>query len=150
MKCLIYILVFTLCSCSLMKQTTKSKKETKKDVSIDRIIKETSTKTIYRPKDSVVYVPNFHFKDTTIYKRGTTNTIRTVYNSQGQVSQIDCISDEIKEMFQSYKETIEKEQDNSKITEKDKTSDTQFKLSPLNILYIFIGLSILLIIYKKV
>lgn len=93
-----------------------------------------------RAGDTLSYVvPNVKYRDTTIYiknfeKQGS-NTIRIAYDEQG-TQQIDCISDEIRELTKS----IVSLQDNSK------TKETEFK--DINFLYIFLGLVCLLFVNK--
>lgn len=129
MKIKILILLLLLSSCSVLKG--------KKDIE--------STKTVrtetFRKADTLNYVvPNAIYKDTTIYirnfeKQGS-NTLKISYDKQGNQTEIDCISDAVKEL----NETIETLKDNSK------TKDTSF--NSVNFLYIFLGLGALLIVNK--
>ena len=122
-------IIFLLFGCKTLKD--------KKDIE--------STKTtrieLYKKADTLQYsVPNVKYKDTTIYVRNFeksgSNTLKIVYDKQGNQTQIDCISDAVREL----NETIESLKDNSK------TKETEFKSS--NFLYIFLGLAGLLIVNK--
>jgi hypothetical protein len=120
-----------LCSCKTLKD--------KKDIEQTKI-----TRTeLFKKADTLQYsVPNVKYKDTTIYirnfeKQGS-NTLKIVYDKQGNQTQIDCISEAVKEL----NETIEMLKDNSK------TKETEFKSA--NFLYIFLGLAGLLIVNKLI
>ena len=126
-KLLILILLFT--SCSVLKD--------KKDIEQTKV-----TRTeLFKKADTLQYtVPNVKYKDTTIYvknfeKQGS-NTLKIVYDKEGNTQQIDCISDAVKEL----NETIETLKDQSK------TKETEFKST--NFIYIFLGLASLLIVNK--
>ena len=128
MRCfIILILLFT--SCKTLKD--------KKDIEISKI-----TRTeVFKKADTLNYiVPKAVYKDTTIYirnfEKSGSNTLKIVYDEEGNEKQIDCISDAVKEI----KETVESLKDNSKVKE------TEFK--NINIIYIFLGLSILLVFNK--
>jgi hypothetical protein len=125
----IILLTLLLVSCKTLKD--------KKDIQQVKITRS----EIYRKADTLKYsVPKAVYKDTTIYVRNFekqgSNTLKIVYDKQGNQEQIDCISDAIKE----FSESIETLKDNSKVKE------TEFKSQ--NILYIFIGLAMLLIFNK--
>lgn len=111
----------------------------KKDIETSKI-----TRTeVYKKADTLNYiVPKTVYKDTTIYVRNFekqgSNTLKIVYDKQGNQTEIDCISDAVREL----NETIETLKDNTK------EKDTDFKSS--NFLYIFLGLVALLIINKIV
>lgn len=130
------ILIFSLFSCDTLKEFSKNKTNT------DRTIVERSTTITKRPKDSVVFVPNYIFKDTTIVKRGKTTTLRLDYDSNGVVTKADCTADELNEIKMAI--TQINESINSK--EKDKKKETSFKSEM--IIYIFLGLAFLMIINK--
>jgi hypothetical protein len=123
------LVLVVLCSCKSLKD--------KKDIETTKI-----TRTeLFRKADTLQYsVPNVKYKDTTIYVRNFekqgSNTLKIVYDKQGNQTQIDCISDAVKEL----NETIESLKDNSK------TKETEFKSA--NFLYIFLGLAGLLIVNK--
>jgi hypothetical protein len=131
MKKLIVLIFLVLCSCKTLKD--------KKDIEQTKI-----TRTeLFKKADTLQYsVPNVKYKDTTIYirnfeKQGS-NTLKIVYDKQGNQTQIDCISEAVKEL----NETIEMLKDNSK------TKETEFKSA--NFLYIFLGLAGLLIVNKLI
>lgn len=129
MRFLIILLLLLFSACSVLKD--------KKDIEASTI----ELKEVYRKADTLKYsVPKAIYKDTTIYirnfeKQGS-NTLKLVYDKQGNQTQIDCISDAVKELNQ----TITTFKDNSKI------KDTSFNNTTL--LYIFLGLCLLLIINK--
>jgi hypothetical protein len=123
------LMLVVLFSCSTLKD--------KKDIESTKI---TRTET-FKKADTLRYnVPVAVYKDTTIYVRNFekegSNTLKIVYDKQGNQTQIDCISDAVKEL----NETIESLKDNSKV------KDTQFK--SINFVYIFLGLALLLIVNK--
>ena len=129
MKYTFIILLMFLTSCKTLKD--------KKDIESTKITRS----EIFKKADTLKYsVPNIKFKDTTIYVRNfekpNSNTLKIVYDKQGNQTQIDCISDAVKQL----NETIESLKDNSK------TKETEFKSA--NFLYIFLGLASLLIVNK--
>jgi hypothetical protein len=127
--CLTICFIFNITSCSVLKN--------KKDVEETKV-----TRTeLYKKADTLQYsVPNVKYKDTTIYVRNFekegSNTLKIVYDKEGNTEQIDCISDAVKEL----NETIETLKDNSK------TKETEF--NSMNFVYIFLGLAGLLIVNK--
>lgn len=128
---LVWIVFFILTSCKTLKD--------KKDIESTK----TTISEVYKKGDTLKYVvPKAVYKDTTIYvknfEKSGSNTLKIVYDKEGNQTQIDCMSDSIKEL----NKTIETLKDNSKIKE------TDFK--NVNILYIFLGLVVLLIINKKI
>jgi hypothetical protein len=125
----ILLMLGFLFSCSVLKD--------KKDI---ESTKTTRTET-FKMADTLRYtVPVAVFKDTTVYvhnfeKEGS-NTLKIVYDKNGNQTQIECISDAVREL----NETIETLKDNSK------TKETQFK--SVNFVYIFLGLALLVIVNK--
>jgi len=113
------ILVLTLMfqSCDIYKQSSKSKTDTDFKEQIE-------TKT-FRKGDTVTYlVPKITYKDTTIYttnRQGT--TLKTVYNTQGQIKSIDCFASVIEEFKKENRELKEfiKEKDSVKKEEVNTT-----------------------------
>jgi hypothetical protein len=131
-----YIFYFGLLISILSLNSCKTLKD-KKDIEQTK----TTIKETYKKGDTLKYiVPNVKYRDTTIYVRNFeksgSNTLKIVYDKDGNQTQIDCMSESIKEL----NKTIESLKDNSKVKE------TEFKSE--NILYIFIGLVILLIFNK--
>jgi hypothetical protein len=126
-KYIVILLLLTSCA------STKNKKQT-----------ETSTieRTLTTRKgDTLVYVvPNIKYKDTTIYHKNfekpASNTLKIVYDKQGNQTEIKCISDEINEL----KEYINTFKEDSKVKE------TNF--NNVIIIYVFIGLAFLIIVNK--
>ena len=129
MKKLIF-LAFFLFGCKTIKD--------KKNIERFKITKS----EVYRKADTLEYsVPKAVFKDTTIYVRNFekqgSNTLKIVYDKQGNQTDILCISEAIKQI----NETVESLKDKTKIKE------TEF--NSFNIIYIFIGFFILLLINKR-
>jgi hypothetical protein len=121
--------MFTIIGCKSIKSKT------------DRELNTTTRTETYKKADTLVYtVPKTVYKDTTIYVRNFeksgSNTLKIVYDKEGNQQQIDCISDAVKEL----NETITNFKDNSKVKE------TDFKTT--SIIYIFLGLAGLLIVNK--
>jgi hypothetical protein len=143
MKKFLCLLVFSLLfvSCDILKKSTKEKE----DVSIKDNIE---TKT-FRKGDSVSFRPgNITYKDTTIYRVSKENTVlRTVYDNNGNIRDIDCYASRIEELT---KRNFELEQSN-----KNKTKDKEEKFDSSFILYIVGGLVVLgivalLLFYKTI
>lgn len=130
------LIIFSLFSCETTKEFLKTKTNT------DRTIVERSTTITKRPKDSVVFVPNFIFKDTTIVRRGKTTTLKLDYNNQGYVTKADCTAEELNEI----KRTVKEIQESIQQKDKGKTKVTDFKIG--TILYVFLGLAFLIIVSK--
>jgi hypothetical protein len=125
-----YILILLLVtSCA----TTKNKKQTETST-----IERTLTT---RAGDTLVYVvPNIKYRDTTIYHKNfenpASNTLKIVYDKQGNQTEIKCISDEINEL----REYINTFKEDSKVKESN--------FNNVIIIYVFIGLAFLIIINK--
>lgn len=121
---LVFILI-TLSSCAIKKNSSKTK--------TDRETKEQTEVIEKRKGDTVTYViPKIKLKDTTIYtvnKQGT--TLRTVYDSNSNISQIECFSSLIDVITKSNREVIE--------TIKEKEKDKEEKASSSIVLYLVIG-----------
>ena len=127
---LIASMLFTLFSCDIQKKAIKNKE--------DRTLNEQTETITKRVGDTVSYiVPKITYKDTTIYtvnRQGT--TLRTVYDSSGQIDQIECFSSMIEEITRSNRELVEV------IKQKDQEKTEDFDSS--FILYGFIGIGIIL------
>jgi hypothetical protein len=112
-KLLILLLLF--CSCDIQKRAIKNKE--------DRTVTETVEVRSKRIGDTVTFtIPKFTYKDTTIYtvnRQGT--TLKTVFDTKGQVSEIDCFSSIIDEVLKSNKILVEsiKEKDREKTEDFD-------------------------------
>jgi hypothetical protein len=119
MKKLIYLLiVLSFISCDVMKQSTKSKEDLSSKESFEQIT--------FRPGDSVSFrpKPNIIYKDTTIYRVTKNNTrLETVYDSNGNIRDINCYTDKIEELT---KRNSELEYQNK---EKEKTKTEEFDSS---------------------
>ena len=143
MKKLFCLLIFFMlfASCDILKKSTKEKE----DVSIKDNIE---TKT-FRKGDSVSFRPgNIMFKDTTIYRVSKENTVlRTVYDNNGNIRDIDCYASRIEELT---KRNFELEQ-----SKKDKQKEKEEKFDSSFILYIVggivvLGIVALLLFYKTI
>ena len=127
MRYLLILLLLTSCA------TTKNKKQTETST-----IERTLTT---RAGDTLTYVvPNIKYKDTTIYHKNfenpSSNTLKIIYDKQGNQTEIKCISDEINEL-KEYINTVK---------EDSKLKKTNF--NNVIIIYVFIGLAFLIIINK--
>jgi len=135
MKKLVLILfIFTSCSVFKGKKQTKTTKDTNK----------TTTEKITRFQEAdttVIKVPNIIYKDTTIIKKGRTNTAYVNFDSKGKID-FQCINDKIQETIER---TIQ-EQTQERIKENVKDKETRY--DPKLILYIFIGLGSLIVVNK--
>lgn len=128
--CLISLIL--LCGCDITKSAAKHKSET-------AMTEESETKT-FRQGDTVHYkVPVVRYKDTTIYtynRQGT--TLKTVYDSAGQVSDIDCIASAI--------ELYEKKRTELESSEKDKQKEKTEGFNTDWILYLVCGIVVIAIV----
>lgn len=122
---LIAFLCLFFVSCDIYKKSNKTK--TDKDFT-----EQIKTKT-YRKGDTVVYVPNIQYKDTTIYtynRQGT--TLKTVYNKSGQLAKVDCYTSAIEEMKEENRKLLEQI--------KNKDSEKKEEVNTTWILYLVGGL----------
>jgi hypothetical protein len=131
MKKYIFLLLLVT-SCNIKKEASK----TKNDIDFSESIK---TET-FRKGDTVSFlVPKY--KDTTIYvtnRQGT--TVRTIYDKQGGVSNIDCYASTIKELSEMNSRLL----DQSKI----KNQKKQEGMDHTFMLYIAIGFIVVLLIKR--
>lgn len=124
------IIALSFSSCDIMKKSQKSKTDT--SVSAGEEIKT------FREGDSVSYRPKYNvkYKDTTIYRVTKNNTrLETVYDSEGNIRDINCYTDKIEELVKRNYELEHSEK--NKAQEKTENFDSSF------ILYIVIGVVIL-------
>lgn len=117
-----YILILlVLSSCNVQKKALKNKTDRQLTEQVETITK--------RLGDTVTYsVPNIVLKDTTIYtvnRQGT--TLKTVYNKQGSISEIDCYTSMIEEVTKINRQLLEQ------IKEKNQEKQETFK--PANFFY---------------
>lgn len=122
--------LFLVISCDITKSASKTKLDTslKDDLETKRL----------RKGDSVGYYPdrNIILKDTTIYRVSKENTVlRTVYDSSGNISSVECTAAQIEELT---RRNILLEQE---VKQKDSTKEENFDSS--FILYIIIGIVVL-------
>lgn len=128
----IYIIIFIIFfnSCKVSKGIDKTK--------TNRTLTENVETQVKRKGDTVTYtIPKVILKDTTIYtvnKQGT--TLRTVYNQQGQISQIDCFASMIEEITRSNSLLVEAIKDKSK--EKTEEFNPQYFIYSIGILLIIV------------
>lgn len=127
----ILLLLIALSGCGIKKTAIKSK--------VDRTLKEQTESITKRKGDTVTYtIPKIVLRDTTIYtvnRQGT--TLKTSYNSQGQISQIDCFASMIEEITRSNRELVEA------IKDKDTTKEENF--NPQNFIYSLAVLGIIVL-----
>lgn len=131
---LIFISILALYSCDIQKESSKQKNN------ID-FAERIETKEI-RKGDTVTYVvPNVIYKDTiitTVSRQGT--ILKTYYDSNGKVSQSDCIGAEI-DLLRNEIRTL-----TDKTTTKEKKKEESYFDSPL--LWIIIALAFI-VLFKK-
>lgn len=93
-KFIVLILILSFVGCKMLRKVKESDNDT-------TLTEQTVQKTT-RLGDTVRYtVPKITFRDTTIYsvnRQGT--TLRTVFNEQGNVSEIECLSSRIDELIE--------------------------------------------------
>jgi len=110
----IIILLFMACSCDIQKEASKTKADTGFTENIEN--------QTFRKGDTVHYeIPKVIYKDTTIYRtnrQGT--TIKTVYDTGGNIASIDCFASAIAEIRK------ENRQFQQSLIEKDKTKTENF------------------------
>lgn len=123
-------LSIALTSCGIKKSAVKTK--------TDRTLTESTETTTKRVGDTVTYtVPKIVLKDTTIYtvnRQGT--TLKTSYNSQGQISQIDCFASMIEEITKSNRLLVEAIKEKDK--EKEETFNPQYFIYSLAVLVLIV------------
>ncbi len=123
-------LAIALTSCGIKKNAIKTK--------TDRTLTENTETTTKRIGDTVTYtVPKIVLKDTTIYtvnRQGT--TLKTSYNSQGQISQIDCFASMIEEITKSNRLLVEAIKEKDK--EKEETFNPQYFIYSLAVLVLIV------------
>ncbi len=123
-------LAIALTSCGIKKNAVKTK--------TDRTLTESTETTTKRVGDTVRYtVPKIVLKDTTIYtvnRQGT--TLKTSYNSQGQISQIDCFASMIEEITKSNRLLVEAIKEKDK--EKEETFNPQYFIYSLVVLVLIV------------
>ena len=134
---LLITLSIALTSCGIKKNAVKTK--------IDRTLTESTETTTKRIGDTVTYtVPKIVLKDTTIYtvnRQGT--TLKTSYNSQGQISQIDCFASMIEEITKSNRLLVEAIKEKDK--EKEETFNPQYFIYSLAVLVLIVFLGFIYI-----
>ena len=105
MKKLIWLILILCSSCNLFRKVENLKTDTD--------LKEQYSQKISRKGDTVAFkVPRITFKDTTIYRvnrQGT--TLRTVFDTDGHVSEIECMSSMIDELIQMNRALLQNTSD---------------------------------------
>ncbi len=130
MKKVALIALFCLvASCDIQRSVQKSETDTD--------FKENITTETKRKGDTVRYkVPVVTFRDTTIYTVSRQGTqLVTRYDTNGRLSNVDCISSEIDELRQELRTIIQ----NSKTKDKDESS----KFDSTIVLYIMFGFAVI-------
>lgn len=127
--CLLILSLLWLCnSCDIYKKSSKTK--------TDRDLTEQIETKTFRKGDTVRYeIPKVTLKDTTIYtynRQGT--TLKTVYNTQGQIQSIDCFSSAIEEFKKENRNLIE--------SIKEKESEKKEEMNTDWIMYGFIMIGV--------
>lgn len=113
---IIVAIIWLFCSCSILKDKEKMKENTN--------FKEQVETQTFRKGDTVSYkIPFVTFKDTTIYTTNRQGTVlRTVYDNNGKVSNIDCFASQIAEIS---KRNTELEQElKAKVSHKEEKADS--------------------------
>jgi len=121
-----------LTSCDITKEAFKEK-----DNSSGKESSEVITK---RKGDTVSYVvPVIRYKDTTIYTTNRQGTVlRTVYDQNGQISNIDCFASAIEEIKRENREF----QNALKSKQKEKTESANFDW----VIYIVVGICFIVLV----
>lgn len=130
----IFLLILSFfISCDITKSAVKSK--------IDTIVKDEIEVKTFRKGDSVSFRPqNIKYTDTTIYRVSKENTtLRTVYDSNGNIRDIDCYASQIEEL--TRRNLVLEQSEKNKKSEKTEKFDSSF------ILYFMIALVIIAGIY---
>lgn len=138
MKHVIYILLaLSLISCDITKQASKNKTDTD--------YKEQYEQREYRQGDMATFKPelNIKYKDTTILRTTVQGTIlKTTYDKQGNVSNIDCISSAIELVTTLTKQL------NQQSKEKESTKTESFDPTPF--IWAMCGLGFVLLLVLAV
>jgi len=131
-KFLYILLILSLTGCGLLKDTQRTKTKTHTEV------KETGVRIVKIPKDSIVYVPNVVIKqkDTTITVENKNLVLKTTYRNR-RVKKITAVQ-KPKEQKELYEKTETKD-------EKVKDLKSDGLLKPIYFLYVFSGLTVLII-----
>lgn len=107
-----------MCCLFLTSCSTFKKSEIKKETDLKENYVEYSIK---RKGDTVTYiVPNVILKDTIIYTYNKEGTIlKTIYDKNGNVSQIDCYASAFEEMSKIYNKVLKEKLQEKEESEKD-------------------------------
>jgi ATP-dependent Zn protease len=132
-KTMLILVFFLAISCDIQKTAQKSKTDTS--------LKDNFEKRSFRQGDSVSYRPNrmpgIVYKDTTIYRITKNNTrLETVYDSNGNIRDINCYTDKIEELT---RRNLELEQ-----SKKEKESSKTEKFDSSFILYFMGGVVLIM------
>ena len=91
-KIILILALILLVSCDIQKEASKTKTDTN--------LKQSEETHTFRKGDTVSYsIPKISYKDTTIYttnRQGT--TLRTIYDNNGKVSNVECYASQIEEL----------------------------------------------------
>jgi hypothetical protein len=130
----IAFIALSFVSCDITKEASKTKTDTN--------IKASEETKIFRKGDSVSYRPvinNPIYKDTTIYRVTKNNTrLETVYDSNGNIRDINCYTDKIEELTKrNYQLEQEQKEKDSKKTEDFDSSFILYIVGGIVVLGIF-------------
>ena len=111
-KVILLVIILTMTGCKMLRKVKESTDDT---TSTEQTIQKT-----FRKGDTIYFdVPRAKYKDTTIYsvnRQGT--TLRTVFNEEGNVSDIECLTSRIDELLQINKGLRESKSDRETESEK--------------------------------
>lgn len=144
MWCFRYLaVVFLFISCDIQKSALKSKSDL--DLVSDKEVK------LFRSGDSVSYRPGkVQYRDTTIYRVTKNNTrLETVYDSNGNIRDINCYAAQIEELTRENMQL--KYSEKNKASEKSETAnfDWMFYLIGGVVVVVVVGFFILLKLIGK-
>lgn len=136
----IVFIVIAIISCSTVERFSD-----KSVVKTDENYSENITK---RKGDTVVYkVPKIVYKDTTIYSYNHEGTIlKTIYDKQGNISQIECHASAIEEINKLYT----KIQDEKRDIDSEKEKDVMKQFIPYIILAIVVLVAFAMVLFSLV
>ena len=132
---IILLILSFFVSCDITKSAVKSKTDT--------LIKDEIEIKTFRKGDSVSFRPqNIKYKDTTIYRVSKENTtLRTVYDANGNIRDIDCYASQIEEL--TRRNLVLEQSEKNKASEKTEKFDSSF------IFYLAIGVIGVYLLLKK-
>ncbi len=140
-KIISYILIlYLLFGCNVLSEKFKTRKNTLKNTKRQITEVKYSFKTL--PKDTVIFIPNIIYKDTTIIRKGKTTKLVLNYSTKGRVNKVQCSNAGGNEVTKTVTKT--EENINEKSTEVKKEKITKVKQ---DFTIYFIIVVILLLLY---